>query len=160
MARPIGEFWSEHWKKAVDRCAGCREVIKQRTNRRRESGGPESVRDANLRSKYGLSAVEYDALREAQGHRCAICGKHEDDMKVIASGRPRKDGEPSASSFKLVVDHCHDSRRVRGLLCSQCNSAIGLLGDSPETIRVAAAYVEADKPAATTSPQPIVGSRP
>ncbi|MFH9431825.1 endonuclease VII domain-containing protein [Streptomyces sp. NPDC017615] len=40
------------------------------------------------------------------------------------------------------VDHCHKTGRVRGVLCFNCNSAIGKLGDDPEAVRRAAAYLE------------------
>ncbi|MFE0039708.1 endonuclease VII domain-containing protein [Streptomyces sp. NPDC059013] len=40
------------------------------------------------------------------------------------------------------VDHCHETGRVRGVLCFNCNSAIGKLGDDPDTVRRAAAYLE------------------
>ncbi|MBM4575291.1 hypothetical protein GS415_00700 [Rhodococcus hoagii] len=70
-----------------------------------------------------MEVSDYDALLEEQGGACAICHL------------PPADGRP------LVVDHCHTSLEVRGLLCSQCNAAIGLLMDSPSVIDSAAAYV-------------------
>ncbi|MBM4707931.1 hypothetical protein GS982_01310 [Rhodococcus hoagii] len=76
-----------------------------------------------LRHRYGIEVSDYDALLEEQGGACAICHL------------PPADGRP------LVVDHCHTSLEVRGLLCSQCNAAIGLLMDSPSVIDSAAAYV-------------------
>lgn len=88
---------------------------------------------------------EYEHLQEAQGHRCAICGKHEDEIPITRSGRPRKDGQPKAESIKLVVDHCHNSLKVRGLLCAKCNAAVGLLGDSEQVIAAALAYIQLDR---------------
>jgi hypothetical protein len=60
-------------------------------------------------------------LREAQRFRCAIC---------------------RAQPPRLIVDHCHVSGYVRGLLCQACNQAIGFFRDQPDTMRAAAAYVE------------------
>lgn len=40
------------------------------------------------------------------------------------------------------MDHCHDSSRIRGLLCHTCNSGIGKLRDNPELLRKAADYLE------------------
>ena len=40
------------------------------------------------------------------------------------------------------VDHCHETGRLRGVLCFNCNSAIGKLGDDPDTLRRAIAYLE------------------
>ena len=96
----------------------------------------------NLRTKYKITGAEYDELRENQAHRCAICDTHEDDIKPPGRGRPRADGMPSAEPFKLVVDHCHATGKIRGLLCSPCNTAIGGLRDSPALLRAAADYCE------------------
>lgn len=70
--------------------------------------------------QYGLTAEEYQALLEAQDHACAIC----------------REPDPPA------IDHCHRTGRVRGLLCHKCNKGIGLLRDDPETLRIAASYLE------------------
>ena len=75
---------------------------------------------ADYQRKYGIGPAEYGLLYERQGGCCLICRRFD---------RP------------LVVDHCHDSGLVRGLLCSQCNSAIGLLGESIEVIGRAIEYV-------------------
>lgn len=53
---------------------------------------------------------------------CAICHKPED--------------------IKLAVDHCHDTGKIRGLLCKRCNMGIGLLGDSPEITLNATLYLQ------------------
>ncbi|WP_338120071.1 endonuclease VII domain-containing protein [Streptomyces sporangiiformans] len=42
----------------------------------------------------------------------------------------------------IHVDHCHETGRVPGVLCFNCNSAIGKLGDDPDAVRRAAAYLE------------------
>ncbi len=104
--------------------------------------GPEGVRADNLRNKYGLLPETYDAMRAAQGYRCAICGVHEDEIPWSPRGRPRLDGRPTAPPLKLLVDHCHDSVKVRGLLCGGCNSGLGLFKECPAALRAAADYLE------------------
>jgi hypothetical protein len=97
-----------------------------RYNRKRLAD-PEHLRwkrEDALRRAYGITQAEYDALHAAQGGVCAICGNGH-----VGPGK------------KLHVDHCHDSKRVRGLLCSLCNTAIGLLGDNPERADALAAYL-------------------
>lgn len=46
----------------------------------------------------------------------------------------------------MAVDHDHATNRVRGILCSNCNRGIGLLGDSPEIINKAIDYLISHKP--------------
>lgn len=58
-------------------------------------------------------------------------------------GPARSDGTPPAVAFKLVVDHCHTTRRVRGLLCVGCNAAIGHFRDDVATVESALAYLRA-----------------
>lgn len=42
----------------------------------------------------------------------------------------------------LVVDHCHNTTKVRGILCEKCNQALGLFGDSVESLRSAIEYLQ------------------
>jgi transposase-like protein len=122
-------------------CQKCRDRSKRELRERREQLGSDGVRAANLRTKYGITAAQYDSLREAQNFRCAICGRHEDELPATAAGRPRLDGRPTAPAFKLVVDHCHQSGRVRGLLCVGCNAALGNFRDDPAVLKAALNYL-------------------
>lgn len=81
-------------------------------------------REAMVFSKYGLSPAELEALIAKQDGRCAIC-----------------DGPPNGPGTRLHIDHCHDSSKVRGLLCGKCNTAVGLLDDDPERAERLAAYL-------------------
>jgi hypothetical protein len=83
-------------------------------------------RDWNLQRKYGIGAAEVDALIEAQGGGCGICGTTEWNGK---------DGLPH-------VDHDHDSGRIRGVLCDSCNNGLGRFRDDPNRLRAAADYLE------------------
>lgn len=73
----------------------------------------------HLRLAYGITPELRDSLSEKQGHVCAICLKN----------RP------------LQVDHCHKTGDIRGLLCFQCNTAIGKLQENVETVIRAAEYL-------------------
>lgn len=108
-------------------CCSARAMEWQRAN-------PSRAVAAGRRAKlkvYGLTPGCYDALIAKQGGVCAICGRDEPN----AHGRTGK-------KFQLSVDHCHDTGRVRGLLCQNCNRAIGLLGDNVELLRKAIDYLE------------------
>ena len=82
-------------------------------------------REKALEKRYGVSQEEYEQWQIIQNHSCAICGLHEQES-------------PKA----LAVDHCHITGIIRGLLCSNCNRAIGLLKDTPALLRAAADYLE------------------
>lgn len=87
---------------------------------------PEQVRASALRRKYGLTVEQLAAMVSAQGGRCAVCG-------VAPSGMKK--------SERLFVDHCHKTGRVRSLLCSNCNTAAGMLRDDPFLADALAAYL-------------------
>lgn len=78
---------------------------------------PEKVREAQhkhrLKRKYGLTPEDYDRMLEVQGGVCAVCG------------------EPEQALRRLAVDHDHVIGKVRGLVCTHCNVAMGMLDDSP-----------------------------
>jgi hypothetical protein len=91
---------------------------------------PEKAKNADLQKMFGIGLKTYTAMSEAQGHRCAICGEHESAVS--------KDGVPR----RMPVDHCHVTGKIRALLCSACNKALGGFRDSPSLLRKAAEYVE------------------
>lgn len=83
---------------------------------------------ARIRSIYGLSREDYLAMVASQDSACRICRRHESDH------------------FKLHIDHCHATGKVRGLLCGPCNQSIGLLQHSPERLAVAINYLKETRP--------------
>jgi hypothetical protein len=70
---------------------------------------------------YGISHEQYLKMLSNQHGGCAICG---------------------ATDRKLVIDHCHETGVVRGILCHNCNAGIGMLGDNLPTIKAAVWYLE------------------
>jgi hypothetical protein len=92
--------------------------------RRRRDYCPDRRRDAMLRHHYGLTLEAFAALLRSQGSCCAICGS----------------GEPRSKNWN--VDHCHESERVRGVLCGPCNTGLGHLGDDPERLESAIRYLK------------------
>lgn len=76
---------------------------------------------------------DYERLLAAQGGRCAICG-----------GTEAKHGE----STRLHIDHNHETGEVRGLLCNNCNRALGYFHDQWELLDIARLYLTRNRPAA------------
>ena len=84
-----------------------------------------ATRQDNLKYRYGIDQEEYDAILKSQGNKCKICNtKH-------TAHKP------------LCVDHCHNSTRVRGLLCKKCNTSLGLLREDPKIMVNALLYLDA-----------------
>jgi hypothetical protein len=80
-------------------------------------------RDGQRDRVYGLRPGEYAAQLELQGGTCAIC----------------QGQNPHRS---IVVDHCHDTGTLRGLLCDACNMGIGGLRDDPALLQRAINYLQ------------------
>lgn len=82
---------------------------------------PRGAFRLTLKNVYGISLEEWDAMIIDQSGLCAICDS------------PLRD---------VATDHDHETGRVRAILCSGCNSGIGLLREDPEILRKAIAYLE------------------
>lgn len=83
---------------------------------------PKKNRERALRRNYGITVEQYDKMLADQEGRCKIC----DSVPGI---RP------------LCVDHCHETDKVRGLLCDSCNMMLGKAYDNPEILRRGAEYL-------------------
>lgn len=75
-----------------------------------------------LRLRYGITLIEYEQMVTEQHHKCFICKNHP------------KEGR------SLVVDHHHESKKVRKLLCDRCNVAIAIL-DNETLLKQALDYI-------------------
>lgn len=93
----------------------------------------EDDKKHKLFKKYGLRNSEYFELFWKQSGTCAICREKE----IVINTNTK---EPVA----LSVDHCHNTGKIRGLLCQRCNIGIGNLKHDPQLLRIAALYCEKD----------------
>ncbi|MFI6406517.1 endonuclease VII domain-containing protein [Streptomyces sp. NPDC050548] len=112
-------------------CRGCGEV-KPHSEWHRKNSAPDGLASCgkackaaagpagHLRRKYGLTPAELDAMVAEQQGICCIC--------LVAPAEH--------------VDHCHETGRVRGVLCFSCNAALGQFKDRPDVMRRAATYLE------------------
>lgn len=129
--------------KGADRCKDCAKVYAKEYREK----NPEKAKAASktaykknqekhkkrvevrrLERDYGLSQEDYHAMITKQNNRCAICDK--------------------AGGFgleKLVIDHCHKSGKVRGLLCRLCNTSLGGFRDDEELLMNAVYYLRRTK---------------
>lgn len=79
----------------------------------------------HIKYKYGISREQYELLFKQQNGCCAICEKSQEQCK-----------------YRLHVDHNHDSNIIRGLLCNDCNCALGLFKEQPLILQKAILYLE------------------
>lgn len=117
--KPLVEFAGGNW--------GCKVCAAKRRPRK---ATPEQNRERNLRNFYGITVEKYDAMLSAQGGVCAICEQPETAINY-------RTGEP----YPLAVDHCRDTKKIRGLLCGNCNKGIGGLRHDPRLLEKALIYL-------------------
>jgi Recombination endonuclease VII len=96
-------------------------IAKKQKDRRRKD--PYAFLDIRLRSWYGISRKQFDALRKKQNYKCKICRKF----------RP------------LCVDHDHSTGKVRALLCSRCNQGLGFFKENTFSLKNAIRYLQCHK---------------
>lgn len=115
------------FQKDITKKEGVRPECKTCTASNRKSRYSKTItRQRNLEKNFGKGVVDtYKEMFEEQGGVCAICKSPENGRYV-----------------HLSIDHCHNTSKIRGLLCNNCNRGIGLLKDSPLFLREAANYVE------------------
>lgn len=98
-------------------CIGCSKARRLRD--------PGHIRDLKYQSKFGITLVQYNVMFAAQNGLCLGCYKHQKDIKRA-----------------FAVDHDHTTGKIRGLLCGNCNVALGNAQDDPIILRRLADYRE------------------
>ena len=88
-------------------CKECHNEYQRLTRKRRET--PQVKAAQNYKYRYGLTVEEVKEMVNSQNGKCALCDKN---------------------LIKYVVDHCHITNKVRGILCPRCNVIIGGLDDA------------------------------
>lgn len=124
-ATPEGQAYRKLYQEKLRTPDGKKKRAEQAKKYYRSPLGQEYKMRARL-SAYGLTKEQYDEIAASQLWGCAICG---------VQAHAEKKGQ-------LHIDHDHTTNQVRGLLCSQCNVGLGMFSDSPERLRLAAAYLE------------------
>lgn len=105
-------------------CDPCRRKYEQE----RKDRDPERairLRRRQLLVAYGMTLDDYERMLAEQNDACLICGTD----------------QPGIGRLRFVVDHCHATGRVRGLLCNSCNSGLGYFSDNPSLLASAIKYL-------------------
>jgi DNA-directed RNA polymerase beta' subunit len=107
-------------------CKECDAIKYKKWKEKNRKNYLESTTNSSLKTKYGITLKEYDALFAKQKGICKICGAAQPGRKGIK---------------RFAVDHCHKTNKIRGLLCMRCNTAIGLLNENPILFDAAKEYL-------------------
>lgn len=102
------------------KCKACKSAVHREAYAQGRYKATPWTYKKHLKEKYGLTMDQYDGMYKTCNGLCQICG----------------------SDGKLNVDHCHETGKVRGLLCTRCNTGLGKFGDSIENLLTAIKYLE------------------
>ena len=102
----------------------CKECTKSRSLKRYKEN-PDIVNDKRAANTYGISYEQVVSMREEANGRCQIC-----------------DREGLKHHSRLVIDHCHKTNKVRGLICNKCNTILGYCDDNPDILNKLSTYLE------------------
>lgn len=117
------EFYA-HKSRSTGRSAHCKVCTRESQNEYRRKN-PDIIRNNNYNFMYGISLEDYNKMFADQAGCCAICKKHQNEF-----------------TKKLAVDHCHETGKVRALLCAFCNTSLGNMNDDIELLKSAIDYLE------------------
>lgn len=106
-------------------CKDCHNKVSRVRSKKYTKNNPAKRRSTILKSKYGISLEEYNAMLKKQNRLCKICGHSDPGPKGV-----------------FAVDHCHATGKVRGLLCYLCNMGLGSFRDSVSVLKAAIRYIE------------------
>ena len=125
---------SRQWRK--DNPKRWKEITSKANRKRLANASPElrerlrrTRRNYHLKHSFGISVDDYETLLLKYGGVCAVCKMPETHIR-------------RGSGKSLDVDHDHSTGMIRGLLCSACNSSLGLLREDSKRIRALAEYIE------------------
>jgi Recombination endonuclease VII len=111
-----------------NKCRSCRYAY----NKQHRKNNPDKTKvyrkKSNLWASYKITLDQYNIFLESQNYKCAICKIHVDQV----GGR----------HGTLNVDHCHNTGKIRGLLCSNCNTGLGQFKDNTNRLKSAISYLK------------------
>lgn len=118
LAHSCKECYKAYWKSYY---AKNKNTLNRRGKLHRQRY-PEQHATYERKKRYGLTEQEYTALLDQQEHRCKIC------LCIFDNN--------------IHVDHCHSTKKVRGLLCSTCNTGLGMLKENIDHLQRAILYLQ------------------
>ena len=126
--KPEGDYYVRKDRPSgKGRLSECKECMKSRVMDRYKKD-PDLVNDKRAAKVYGITLEQVQEMREQSGGICSICNR-----------------EGKHHHKRLVIDHDHNTGKVRGLICSTCNSMIGWCGEDTQTLQNLIDYLNRHK---------------
>lgn len=125
VSKHIDLFINKQTGKETKNCQSCRNHHLKSTMKR--NGGKfygDARRNSNFKALYGITVEDYNRLLNTQGGKCLICQE-----------------VPKEGEKKLSIDHCHDTNKIRGLLCNRCNQGLGYFKHDTTLLEEAIKYL-------------------
>lgn len=116
--------------KIIKNCIACGDsfIVKSKQGKAQKYCGKECQR---LYIRYGISEYKYEDMLISSNYKCMICGNEETNID-----------KRTGSVYSLSVDHCHETGKVRGVLCTNCNAGIGYFKDNIKYLKKAIKYLK------------------
>ena len=129
--KPLDQFTNQARNKdgKHETCKVCKQKI-ERDYFHNNPNARKKRAENNRKFKYGISAEEFNELLISQNYCCAICEIHLDEQTYNTTPR---------------VDHSHQTQKVRGLLCGQCNVGLGHFYENEDSLFKAIEYLRKHK---------------
>lgn len=126
--KALSEFnYSSQKGKNINTCKKCRVDQKRERDRMDPYEHKRRTRNSNLKRKFGITLDDYEDMLFGQGGKCLICGEEQNGNK------------------ELSVDHDHRTGKIRGLLCSRCNTFVGYIESNPNLLSKVMNYIKSHK---------------
>lgn len=107
----------------------CKTCSLEDTQKWRSEQSLDRIKDLYLQRMYGVTLQWYQDTLSLQCNTCLLCGRAFHFHGKLTPDSP-------------VVDHCHTTGKVRGIICNECNRGLGYFRDNPDALRNAATYLE------------------
>lgn len=125
LDKPLNDYGIRIWgANGIGYKTECKDCVNEKLRLKHDK---EHNRSELLKHRFGITMDEYNQMFTNQGGSCAICQTPQ-----------------TAFTKALAVDHRHSDGTIRGLLCDNCNRALGQFKDSIELLKIAIDYLTKD----------------
>lgn len=124
IEKSIDDFYDHSKQRKQSHCKKCNHFARSKWAKNNKTAANLVARKSRFKILYNITENDYIMLLKEQKFLCKICNLEHSESKP------------------LCVDHCHETGKIRGLICKSCNNAIGLLKHNITVIQNALNYLQ------------------